>query len=78
MTVDKSQTVLIALGVSLLTVVLVPVLVCLAMMLGGMGSMRGMMGDSHMMGTSMMAGGLVVLLTVIAGIVSLTRGLRTS
>jgi hypothetical protein len=74
---ERSRTVLIALGVSLLVVALAPLLVCL----GGMGSMggSGMMSGSDgmtMSGGPMITGGIVLLLIVIAGAVSLALGLR--
>ncbi len=77
---EKSRTVLIALGVSLLVVALAPLLVCVGSMTG-MGDMSGMMGDSEgmMMGARpMLTGGVIVLAIVVAGIVSLTVGLRRS
>jgi hypothetical protein len=80
---EKSRTVLIALGVSLLVVALAPLLVCVGGM-AGMGSM-GSMGGSGMMsgsegmtmgGGPMITGGIVLLLILIAGAVSLVLGLR--
>jgi hypothetical protein len=80
---ERSRTVLIALGVSLLVVALAPLLVCLGGMAGmaGMGSMggSGMMSGSEgmtMSGGPMITGGIVLLLIVIAGVVSLALGLR--
>jgi hypothetical protein len=79
---EKSRTVLIALGVSLLVVVLAPLLVCVGGMMGGaggMGDMGSMMGDGGSMmggGRMMVTGGVVLLLILVAGIVSLVLGLR--
>jgi hypothetical protein len=77
---ERSRTVLIALGVSLLVVALAPLLVCLGGM-AGMGSMggSGMMSSSDgmtMSGGPMITGGIVLLLIVTAGAVSLVLGLR--
>ena len=74
---EKSRTVLIALGVSLLVVALAPLLVCL----GGMASMGGsgmMSGSGGMMMSAgpMITGGIVLLLIIVAGVVSLALGLR--
>lgn len=80
---ERSRTVLIALGVSLLVVTIVPLLVCLGGMagMGGMGDMGTMMGDSGgtmMSGKSMITGGLVFLAALVTGVVSLVLGLRRS
>lgn len=76
---ERSRTVLIALGVSLLVVALAPLLVCVGGM-AGMGSMGGgMMSGSDGMtmgGGPMITGGIVLLLILIAGAVSLVLGLR--
>jgi hypothetical protein len=75
---ERSRTVLIALGVSLLVVALAPLLVCLGGM-AGMGNMDGMMSGSAgmpMSGGPMITGGIVLLVILIAGAVSLTLGLR--
>ena len=77
---ERSRTVLIALGVSLLVVALAPLLVCLGGM-AGMGDMggSGMMSGSGRMVMSagpMITGGIVLLLIIIAGAVSLALGLR--
>jgi hypothetical protein len=73
---QRSRTLLIALGVSLLVVALAPLLVCL----GGMGSMGGSGMTSSdamtMSGGPMITGGIVLLVIVIAGAVSLALGLR--
>jgi hypothetical protein len=79
---DTTRTVLIALGVSLLVVVLAPLLVCV----GGMatGDMNSMMGNTGGMGRmdGMMSGrmpwvvGGLALVMLIAGVVSLVAGLR--
>ena len=81
---DTTRTVLIALGVSLLVVVLVPILVCAGGMATGMSDMNSMMGNTAGMGHmgGMTSGsmpwvmGSVVLLVLVAGIVSLVAGLR--
>jgi len=81
---DTTRTVLIALGVSLLVVVLVPILVCAGGMATGMSDMNSMMGNTAGMGRmgGMTSGsmpwvmGSVVLLVLVAGIVSLVAGLR--
>jgi hypothetical protein len=82
---ERSRTVLIALGVSLLVVALAPLLVCLGGM-AGMGRSAMMSGSGEMMmsgsgemmmsGGPMITGGIVLLLIVIAGVVSPTLGLR--
>ena len=77
---EKSRTVLIALGASLLVVAIAPLLVCLGGMMG-MGDMSSVMGDSGgmmMSGRPMFTGGIVLLSIVVAGIVSLVLGLRRS
>jgi len=82
---EKSRTVLIALGVSLLVVVLAPLLLCLGTFagmgsMGNMGDMSSMMdGTGRMMsGGPMITGGIVFLAILLAGIVSLVLGLRRS
>ena len=80
---ERSRTVLIALGVSLLVVTIAPLLICVGGMMGmgSMGDMSGMMGDSGgmmMSGRPMITGGIVLLSIVVAGIVSLVLGLRRS
>lgn len=74
---ERSRTVLIALGVSLLVVTLAPLLVCLGGMagMGGSGMMSGS-GAMTMSGGPMLTGGIVLLLIIGAGVVSLTLGLR--
>jgi hypothetical protein len=81
---DTTRTVLIALGVSLLVVVLAPLLVCVGGMATGMGDMNSMVGNTGGMGRmdGMMSGrmpwvvGGLVLVMLIAGVVSLVAGLR--
>jgi hypothetical protein len=80
---ERSRTVLIALGVSLLVVTLAPLLVCVGGMMGmgGMDAMSSMMGDSGgmmMNAGAMITGGIVLLLIVVTGVVSLVLGLRRS
>jgi hypothetical protein len=72
---DIRQTVLIASGISLLTVVIVPLLVCLVMM-SGMGSMDiggADMGD--MRGMAWRAGGALLIILVL-GAVLLRLGVK--
>lgn len=79
---ERSRTVLIALGVSILVVAIAPLLVCLGGMMGmggteGMADMMG--GDSSgtmMSARPMIAGGLVLVALIVGGIVSLVLGLR--
>jgi hypothetical protein len=81
---DTTRTVLIALGVSLLAVVLVPLLVCVGGMAAGGPDMNSMMGNAGGMGRTggMMTGstpwvmGSLVLVVLVAGVVSLVAGLR--
>ena len=78
---EKSRTVLIALGVSILVVAIAPLLVCLGGMagMGGMGDMSGMMegsGDVMMSARPMITGGIVLLALIASGIVALVLGLR--
>ena len=81
---DTTRTVLIALGVSLLVVVLVPILVCAGGMATGMSDMNSMMGNMGGMGRTggMMSGSMpwvmggLVLVILVAGVVSLVAGLR--
>jgi len=72
---DTPRTVLISTGVSLLAVVIVPLLVCLAMMVGmdTMSSNGDMM--DRMTGTAWIPIG-IVLLILIAGAVLLRPGIR--
>jgi uncharacterized membrane protein YozB (DUF420 family) len=67
---DTTRTILIALGIALLVVVLVPVLFMSGMMASMMGGMSGMMG-----GASWIMPSLVVLVLV-AGVALLVTGLR--
>ena len=80
---ERSRTVLIALGVSILVAVIAPLLVCLGGMMGmgGMGDMSSMMGDSGemmMSGRPMITGGIVLLAILVMGVVSLVLGMRRS
>jgi hypothetical protein len=81
---DTTRTVLIALGVSLLVVVLAPLLVCVGGMATGMSDINSMMGNAGGMGRAggMMSGNMpwvvggLVLAILVAGVVSLIAGLR--
>ena len=69
---DKTRTILIAFGVALLVVVLLPLLFMGGIM-GGM--MGGMMGSQCCGGVPWLAAGLV-LLVLVAGVTFLVVGLR--
>jgi hypothetical protein len=72
---DTRRTVLIASGISLLVVVLVPLLLCLVMMTG-MGSMdMGSTDMSGMRGTAWRTGGTLLLILVL-GAVLLRLGVK--
>ena len=68
---DTTRTLLIALGVALLVVVLVPLLFMSGMMAPGM--------TGGMMGGGMMGGGawIVLVVVLVAGVVLLALGLRS-
>ena len=81
---DTTRTVFIALGASLLVVVLVPLLVCLAAFAGGGAGSMGNMGDmmnntggmmSRMGGMHWTAGG-AALLVLVVGAVLLGMGVK--
>jgi hypothetical protein len=67
---DTTRTVLIALGIALLVVVLVPFLFMSGMMASMMGGMHGMMGGAFWVIPSL------VLLVLVAGVALLVTGLR--
>ena len=67
---DTTRTILIALGIALLVVVLVPVLFMSGMMASMMGGMSGMMGGASWVMPSL------VLLVLVAGVALLVTGLR--
>jgi uncharacterized membrane protein YozB (DUF420 family) len=67
---DTTRTILIALGIALLVVVLVPVLFMSGMMASMMGGMSGMMGGASWIMPSL------VLLVLVAGVALLVTGLR--
>jgi hypothetical protein len=67
---DTTRTILIALGIALLVVVLLPFLFMSGMMAGMMGGMTGMMGGASWVMPSL------VLLVLVAGVALLVTGLR--
>ena len=67
---DTTRTILIALGIALLVVVLIPFLFMGGMMASMMGGMTGMMGGASWVMPSL------VLLVLVAGAVLLVTGLR--
>ena len=81
---DTTRTVLIALGVSLLVVVLAPLVVCVGGMATGMSDMNSILGSTGGMGRTggMMSGSMpwvvggLGLAILAAGVVSLVAGLR--
>lgn len=69
---ETTRTVLIALGVALLVVILVPGLLMTGMMASMMGG--GMMGDGMMGGWGAWVTGVLVLLVVVAGVAFIAIG----
>jgi hypothetical protein len=67
---DTTRTILIALGIALLVVVLLPFLFMSGMMASMMGGMTGMMGGASWVMPSL------VLLVLVAGVALLVTGLR--
>lgn len=72
---ETRRIVLIAAGISLLVVVLVPILVCAAMMSGMSGMEMSNDDMAAMSGMAWRAGGVLVL-ALITGVVLLTLGIR--
>jgi len=75
---ERSRTVLISLGISILVVAIVPLLVCISGMMG-MGSVSDMgstMSEPRAMMRPMIIGGTVLFLILVGGVVSLVLGLR--